>query len=422
MKLRTLLASSAAILTTAVIAVAGVNVKQTDTGGICWEFTSGVTNTDAWCWSALGVLDYAPATVAADSATTNDAWEIAFTTPVDTTGTNTHNALTIDLAIGNATGGTNSARGLQVDAITGDAQVTETAVNIGSGWDSGISSASPITSTGDVSILTPGDLIVGAGTPSFTQNGEDAYITGTFEVDGAVRFDGTIEANSTLAVAGATSFDDNVADSPVITHQDATNETVTQSKVDAGALTFTSSAFGANDGVNILVGGLFVGNGVPSVTQNGEDAYIEGTFEVDGAAEFDGAVDFDSTITIGTDAVSATGLELDNYTLNLDIADGSADSTYWVVAPHAGAITACWTAIDGAVATADITVDLEINNVAVTGDLITIATAASAGGDVDTSTPSAANVLTAGQALEVIVAGGGAGGSPRVHLNCLIDR
>lgn len=81
----------------------------------------------------------------ADSATTNDTVEIAFTSPVDTTGTNTHNALTIDLGIGNATGGTNVVVGLQVDGISGDAQVTETAVNIGSGWDSGITCASPVT-------------------------------------------------------------------------------------------------------------------------------------------------------------------------------------------------------------------------------------------------------------------------------------
>ena len=40
--------------------------------------------------------------------------------------------------------------------------------------------------------------------------------------------------------------------------------------------------------VNVLTGNLQVGNGVPGVTLNGEDVYVEGTFEVDGAQQFDG--------------------------------------------------------------------------------------------------------------------------------------
>jgi len=39
-----------------------------------------------------------------------------------------------------------------------------------------------------------------------------------------------------------------------------------------------------------------IGNGTPTVTQNGEDLFVEGTFEVDGAARFDGAVTFASSV------------------------------------------------------------------------------------------------------------------------------
>src|SRR3990172_9319169 len=42
------------------------------------------------------------AVASADSAATNDYFEQAFTAPVDTTGTNTHNAMTVDLALGNS--------------------------------------------------------------------------------------------------------------------------------------------------------------------------------------------------------------------------------------------------------------------------------------------------------------------------------
>ncbi|MEK7824760.1 MAG: hypothetical protein AAB290_06945, partial [Candidatus Eisenbacteria bacterium] len=48
----------------------------------------------------------------------------------------------------------------------------------------------------------PGDLIVGNGTPGVAQNGEDGYIEGTFEVDGAAQFDGAVTATSTLATTG----------------------------------------------------------------------------------------------------------------------------------------------------------------------------------------------------------------------------
>lgn len=79
-----------------------------------------------------------------DAGATGDALEVAYTTPIDTAGSNTHNALTVDLAIGNATGGTNNVRALQIDSITGDAEVTETAINIASGWDVGLAVDAPV--------------------------------------------------------------------------------------------------------------------------------------------------------------------------------------------------------------------------------------------------------------------------------------
>jgi len=108
--------------------------------------------------------------------------------------------------------------------------------------------------------------------------------------------------------------------------------------------------------------------------------------------------------------------------LCLDIADGSADATYFLVAPWAGSITGIRTVIDGAVSTADITITAKIGSTGMTNGVVTIATAASAAGDVDTATPTAANTVTAGQAINFVVAGGGSGGSPRIHLVALLTR
>lgn len=125
---------------------------------------------------------------------------------------------------------------------------------------------------------------------------------------------------------------------------------------------------------------------------------------------------------IGGVAVGATADELNEQVLCLDIADGSAEAVYFMVCPHAGAITKIQSVIDGAVSTADITITPKIGATAVTDGVVTIATAASAAGDVDSATPSAANVVTAGQAINFTVTGGGSGGSPRIHLAVTISR
>lgn len=122
------------------------------------------------------------------------------------------------------------------------------------------------------------------------------------------------------------------------------------------------------------------------------------------------------------DGITASVTELNQYVVCLDIADGSAEAVYYAVCPHAGTIAKIWTVTDGAVGTADITVTAAIGVTGVTNGVVTIATAGSAAGDVDSATPTAANVVTAGQAVNFTVTGGGAGGSPRIHLAMVITR
>src|SRR5690606_22119131 len=72
----------------------------------------------------------------------------------------------------------------------------------------------------------------------------------------------------------------------------------------SGNITLTPSS--ATALVNVLTGNLKVGNGTPDVTLNGEDAYIEGTLEVDGASRFDGAVTATGAVTLGDNGDSVT--------------------------------------------------------------------------------------------------------------------
>lgn len=126
--------------------------------------------------------------------------------------------------------------------------------------------------------------------------------------------------------------------------------------------------------------------------------------------------------TLAMDDVTASAAEINEYVLSLDVADGSADATYYLICPHAGTINKIWTVTDAAVSSADITVTANIGATPVTNGVVTIATAGSAAGDIDSATPSAANVVTAGAAINLVVAGGGAGGAPRIHVAVVIER
>lgn len=93
------------------------------------------------------------------------------------------------------------------------------------------------------------------------------------------------------------------------------------------------------------------------------------------------------------------------YAITARITDVSTAGSYWVVAPFAGDIDAIYTVLHGTIATADAVLSFELGGTAVTGGGITIAYSGSAAGDVDSATPTAANSVTAGQAIEIITNG-----------------
>lgn len=121
--------------------------------------------------------------------------------------------------------------------------------------------------------------------------------------------------------------------------------------------------------------------------------------------------------------ITATPAELNQYALTLDITDASAEAVYYVACPHAGNIAKIYSVIDSAALTADVTITAAIGVVAVTNGVITITQAGSAAGDVDVATPSGACTVTAGQAVNLTVSGGGSAGTgPRIHVTILITR
>lgn len=107
--------------------------------------------------------------------------------------------------------------------------------------------------------------------------------------------------------------------------------------------------------------------------------------------------------------------------ITLDIATINTSTDYYLVMPHTCTIDKIYSVIDAAVATADKTITSYIGATPLTNGSFTIATAGSAAGDVDSCTPTAANTLTAGQALKLTTAGGSTGDS-RVHITVVYTR
>ena len=115
------------------------------------------------------------------------------------------------------------------------------------------------------------------------------------------------------------------------------------------------------------------------------------------------------TLKLNGTEVTSTAAELDQFVLMGEIADISTSASSWVVSPYAGTIEKIYTVIDGAITSANAAISFEIDGTAVTDGGITITYASSAAGDVDSSTPTALNAVTAGQAIEIITDGGSTG-------------
>lgn len=151
--------------------------------GGAFNGTIGATTPSTGVFTSIGATLAITDTRAptADSATTNNGVSVAFTTPVDTTGTNTHNAFNVSPTIGNASGGTNTFNGYNFGAVTGDAQVDVTALRIGTGTRLGTSNAIVIGSGWDKGL----DITNSAAADSAaTEMGVDLNVTTPIDTTG----------------------------------------------------------------------------------------------------------------------------------------------------------------------------------------------------------------------------------------------
>ena len=90
-------------------------------------------------------------------------------------------------------------------------------------------------------------------------------------------------------------------------------------------------------------------------------------------------------------------------TLPFHIADVSTAGQVYVPIPDefGGEVVEIRTALNGAIATADVDLTAKIGGVAMTNGLITIAFTSSAAGDLDLARPTGLNHVAPGQAIEI---------------------
>jgi hypothetical protein len=94
--------------------------------------------------------------------------------------------------------------------------------------------------------------------------------------------------------------------------------------------------------------------------------------------------------------------------LNYYFADISTSGIEWIVTPFGGTIDKIWSVVDGTTSNAACVFTFELGGTLITNSTLTIASGAVAG-EVDSSTPSALNIVTAGQSIEIISDGGSTG-------------
>jgi len=142
-------------------------------------------------------------------------------------------------------------------------------------------------------------VLAGCGKPQAATLGADGDSNFTNIVT-----DGDITVGDDLTVTDDTVFTDDVEINGDITLEN--DETISNSTDGTVAVTVAAAA----GSLNVLVGNLAVGNGTPSTTQDGEDAYVEGGFEVDGITNMDGNLDLDAT-TVEIDLSGAMSIDVD---------------------------------------------------------------------------------------------------------------
>lgn len=121
---------------------------------------------------------------------------------------------------------------------------------------------------------------------------------------------------------------------------------------------------------------------------------------------FEQAVDNNNKFILGGSVETEGGQNLKKIYLTVDMTDISTASTSYISSPVAGTISKISTIINGVITTGDAIITSKIAAVNITNGAITIANAGSAAGDVDSTIPTALNIVAVGDNINFTTDGG----------------
>lgn len=156
-------------------------------------------------------------------------------------------------------------------------------------------------------------------------------------------------------------------------------------------------SYATNDTLaTVLASGYF--NSATGLLAKGDIILIHG--DVDGTPYVDSAI-----VTSATAAATVTTTSGGEYSITDELS--LTDGTYQLFPfAKAGAIKKIYTVLRaGAVTTNDAVCTFRINTTNITSGVVTVTASGSAAGDVDVATPSAANIVAAGDYLSCVVSG-----------------
>ena len=237
-------------------------------------------------------------------------------------------------------------------------------------------------------------------------------------VDGTIY--GTVEGTVDTPNLNLTGFL-NVGGSTTLGTDNTTDTTVKGDLIVKGG---DIKATTVTDPINLFsttTGKTTVGGGNVDLSASGSTTTVKGTLNVDQAVTFDSTLDVTGNVTISSLTLSgttltATGAELNTYTLNTQMVDISLNgSTFtngkaYIVVPKAGNVTAVYSVIDNTTTSDDTILTIFSNNEGSTKNLGTITVSnGSLAGSTHNNTSLINNTVATGNVIEISSDGGSAG-------------
>jgi cytoskeletal protein CcmA (bactofilin family) len=238
--------------------------------------------------------------------------------------------------------------------------------------------------------------------------GGDIAVTGNGTVGGTLSVTGDLTLGDAANIQGAVSINGGLqVFSGLTVSGDTEAEALDCTSLDASGAATVGGTLGVTGATSLST--LAVAS-----TSALHNTSVIGTLGVSGATTLAAASATALTASTSLTVTGASVVGLHAY-VTLPIGNLNGTTVYRVASPVAGTIVKVWSNLNAALSTGDATLTGKIGAVAITNGVITITQSGSAAGDIDSATPTAANVVVEGSDLNFTV-----GGTNSANVGCTL--